>query len=144
MCFFIVWYSIEFSRSHNLQSWCWDSRLYGVISSGENSAHFLQLMPLTILLFFVPPGTHHCWLDRGGMIWEACPTPLHMASSVTRAPVINSSTNLARRCLTSVIWFELITHTTMCYQPSNWLCSTVHISYILKIDINVFRKLWIF
>ena len=20
--------------------------------------------------FFFPPGTHHCWVDRGGMIWE--------------------------------------------------------------------------
>ena len=23
--------------------------------------------------FLVPPGTHHCWVDRGGVIWEACP-----------------------------------------------------------------------
>ena len=32
--------------------------------------------------FLVPPGTHHCWVDRGGVIWEACPTPLHMTVSV--------------------------------------------------------------
>ena len=31
--------------------------------------------------FLVPPGTHHCWVDRGGVIWEACPTPLHMTVS---------------------------------------------------------------
>ena len=58
---------------------------------------------------FVPPGTHHCWVDRGGMIWKACPTPLHMANSVTRAPAVtHPSTNRARRCLTSVIWRELV------------------------------------
>ena len=22
---------------------------------------------------FVPPGTHHCWVDRGGMVWEVLP-----------------------------------------------------------------------
>ena len=32
--------------------------------------------------FLVPPGTHHCWVDRGGVIWEACPTPLHMTGHV--------------------------------------------------------------
>ena len=30
------------------------------------------------LSFLVPPGTHHCWVDRGSVIWEACPTPLHI------------------------------------------------------------------
>ena len=25
------------------------------------------------LSFLVPPGTHHSWVDRGGVIWEACP-----------------------------------------------------------------------
>ena len=46
---FIVWYPIEFSRLHNLHPWYWNSLLYGLISSGENSAHFLQLLPFTIL-----------------------------------------------------------------------------------------------
>ena len=73
---------------------------------------------------FVPPGTHHCWVDRGGMIWKACPTPLHMANSVTRAPAVtHPSTNRARRCLTSVIWRELVT-TRPCattYRPSTAL-----------------------
>ena len=59
--------------------------------------------------FLVPPGTHHCWVDRGGVIWKACPTPLHMAGSVTRAAVTHPSTNRARRCLTSAIWRELVT-----------------------------------
>ena len=65
---------------------------------------------------FVPPGTHHCWVDRGGMIWKTCPTPLHTAGSMTRASVTHPSTNRARRCLTSVIWWELVT---------TWPCATV-------------------
>ena len=32
-----------------------DALLYGLISSGENSAHFLQLMPFTILYFSFHP-----------------------------------------------------------------------------------------
>ena len=35
----------------------------------------------------VPSGTHHCLMERGGMIWETCPTPLHMTSIMTRTPV---------------------------------------------------------
>ena len=55
MCMFIVWYPIEFSRLHNLHPWYWNSLLHGLISSGENSAHFLQLLPFTIL---------HCWFHQ--------------------------------------------------------------------------------
>ena len=32
--------------------------------------------------FLIPPGTHHCWVDRGGVIWEDYPTPLHMTGHV--------------------------------------------------------------
>ena len=46
---FIVGYSFEFSRLHNLHPWYWNSHLYRLISSGENSSHFLQLLPFTIL-----------------------------------------------------------------------------------------------
>ena len=42
-------------------------------------------------------------------IWETCPTPLHMASSMTRALVTHQSTNQARCCSTAVIWWELVT-----------------------------------
>ena len=78
--------------------------------------------------FFVPPGTHRCWVDRGGMIWKACPTPLHMAGSVTRAAVTHPSTNRARRCLTSVIWRELVT-TRPC--ATLWFCVLdIYIMYI--------------
>ena len=52
--------------------------------------------------FFVPPGIHHWWVNRDGMIWEACPTPLHMSGSVTRAPVTHPSTNIEH-----VIWYQV-------------------------------------
>ena len=58
---------------------------YSLISSGENSAHFLQLMPFTILQFTfhqsVTSGTHHCWVGRDSVEWEVSPTLLHKTSS---------------------------------------------------------------
>ena len=51
--------------------------------SGENSAfaHFAAVIGnhYNLAVLIVPPGTHHCWVGRGSVIWEACPTPLHMA-----------------------------------------------------------------
>ena len=44
--------------NYNLHPWYWNSLLFCLISSGENLAHFLQLMAFTIFHFFVPPGTH--------------------------------------------------------------------------------------
>ena len=43
---------------------------------------------------FILPGTHHCSVNRGGIIWKACPTPLHIAGSVTRAPVAHPGSAL--------------------------------------------------
>ena len=76
-------YPREFSRLYNVHPWYWNSLLYGLIS-GENSAHFLQLMPLIIFQFFVPPG--HCWVGRGSMECEVCPTFLHMISNGKQIP----------------------------------------------------------
>ena len=59
--------------------------------------------------FVIPPGTHHCWVNRGGTIWKVCPTPVHVAGSMSRAPVTFPRTNRAQHCLTSVIWRELVT-----------------------------------
>ena len=59
MCMLIVWYPLKFSI-HNLHPWYWNSLWYCLISSGENSAYILQIMPFTILHFF-PPASHHCW-----------------------------------------------------------------------------------
>ena len=90
VCMFIVWYPNAFSRLHNLHQWYWNSLLYGQISSGENSKHFLQLMPFTIIHF-----SFHQVPITGGWteaVWEACQTPLHMASimlcSVTVIPLL--------------------------------------------------------
>ena len=46
----------------------------------------VNLMPFTIVQFFIPPGTHHCWVGRGSMEQEVCPTLLHMTSSGNRTP----------------------------------------------------------
>ena len=109
MCMFTVWYPIEFSRLHNLHPWYYNSVLYGLISSGENSVHFLQQLPFTILhcSFHQVPITAG-WTEAA---WykKACPTPLHMAGNVTRASVTHPRTNRARHCLASVIWRELVT-----------------------------------
>ena len=104
----IVWYPLEFSRLHNLHPWY--SNPY-MVSSPLGRIHHVSVANAihNSPFIFVPPGTHHCWVDRGGMIWEAFPTPLHMAGSVTQAPVTHPSTNRARCCLTSVIWRELVT-----------------------------------
>ena len=45
---------------------------FSLISSGENSA-FLHTFCYSYsqslqYSFLIPPGTHHCWVDRGGVI----------------------------------------------------------------------------
>ena len=71
---------LQTCRLHNLNPWYWNSLSYGLISSEENSVHFLQLMPFTILRFSfnqVPmPAITAGWTG------EACPTPLHMAGGL--------------------------------------------------------------
>ena len=89
MCMFIVLISpsAEFSRLHNLHPWYRNSLLYGLISSGENSAHFLQLMTyhnaishFTILHFsfhqvpITAGWTEAVWYER------FYPTPLHTSN----------------------------------------------------------------
>ena len=60
--------------NYNLHPWYWNSLLFCLISSGENLAHFLQLLAFTIFQFFVPPGTHYWRVGRGSMEWEVCLT----------------------------------------------------------------------
>ena len=98
MCMFIVWYPIEFSRVHDLHPWYWNSLIRSHLLWGEFSA-FSVADAIHNSPLFIPPGTHHCWVDRGS-IWKACPTPLHMALSVTRAPVTHPTTNRAQYCST--------------------------------------------
>ena len=72
------------------------------VSSREFSA-FSAANAIHNSAFLVPPGTHHCWVDRGSMRWKAYQTPLHMPGSI-----IYPSTYRACHCLTSVIWWELV------------------------------------
>ena len=109
MCMFIVWYPIEFSRLHNLHPLYWNSLLYGLISSGENSAHFLQLLPFTILncSFHQVPITAG-WTELEAAWYEILAQHLYTWPA-TWASVTHPSTNRARHCLTPVIWRELVT-----------------------------------
>ena len=108
-------------RLYNLHPWYWNTLFYCLISSGDNSAFadiccsYIQSFQFS---FLVLPGTHHCYVDRASVIWEACPTPLHMAGSVTRVVVTHPSTNRAQRCLTSVT-LGGIGDTTI-YSPVIW------------------------
>ena len=91
MCIFIVQYPREFSRLHNLHSWYWNSCIQSHLLWGEFSICALCSSNSGSLQFsfLVPPGTHHCWVNRDGMIWEVCLTPLHMASSVMPSKVLS-------------------------------------------------------
>ena len=80
---FIVWYPREFSILHILHPWYCNSLLYSIISSRENSAHFLQLTPFTILQFsFHQVPITARWTEA---VWnEKCAR--HMTSSGNRIP----------------------------------------------------------
>ena len=104
-----------------------NSLLYRLISSRENSVHFLQLMQFTILHFLVSCHGH------GRMLWEASPTPLCRAGSMIWAPVTYPSTNRALRCLTSVIWQEVVT-TYVVVGYTNHTCETIHAN---RVTINI-------
>ena len=60
--------------------------LIRVISSGKNFSftHFAAVVLSLQIFFLIPPGTYHYWVDRGCIIWEACPTHPQLASSVTQ------------------------------------------------------------
>ena len=89
--------------------------------------------------FLVPPGTHHCWVDRGSMIRKACPTSLHMVGSMTRVLV----THRSAKTRLNVIWADMVTTrlATMCYhhcpkQPVTtmltypWKCTVLHCNHL--------------
>ena len=73
MYMFVVWYLLEFNRLHNLHPWylelsliqshlLWrEFSIYALCCSYSQSIQFSCLLP---------PGTHHRWGDRDGMIWE--------------------------------------------------------------------------
>ena len=55
---------------------------------GEYSAHVIQVCGQLEPLGYNshPPGTHHCWVGRGNMERDVCPTCLYMTSSGNRIP----------------------------------------------------------
>ena len=61
---FIVWYPIVFIRFHNLHLWYWNSYLYSLISSGEDSAfaHFAAAIANRYNLAF---SFHHVPITAG-------------------------------------------------------------------------------
>ena len=81
---FIIWLTRKFSTLHNYTPDI-GTLLYGLISPGENSVHFLQLLPFTTLHF----SFHHVPVTAGRteMVWYARLArhlySLHMAGSVT-------------------------------------------------------------
>ena len=83
---YIVWYPHEFSI-HNLHPWYWNCLSHKSHLLWEKFSIWALCYSYSQSLKFVPPGTHHCWVDRGGMIGDVCPTPLHMAGSVTQTAV---------------------------------------------------------
>ena len=111
ICVFIVWYPFEFSRLHNIYSWYWNSLLYSLICSGENSAFAHIAAAIAnyynwIFLFDQVPITAG-WTEAAW--YERFARHLYMVGSMTQSPVTQPSTDWARRCLTSVIWRELVT-----------------------------------
>ena len=127
MYVFIVWYSREFSRLHNLHPSYWNSLLYGLIAFWGEFSAFSAVNSIDNFHNF--RSTRYPSLlggqRRHDMLREACPTPLHMAGSVTRAPVTHPCPKRAQHCLTSVIWRELVT-SQLCatiHEPSQIICS---------------------
>ena len=93
------------NRMYNWHLWYWNSLLQYHLLWGEFSicalcCSYSQSLQFSFRAF--------CWVDRGGMICEACPTPLHMAASVLehQSP-IQVLTSLG--IVNSVIWQELVT-----------------------------------
>ena len=68
--------------------------LWGEFSICAHCCSYSQSLQFS---FLVPPGTYHCWVDRGGVIWEACPTPLHMTGHVL--PLCESCSRTTLPCL---------------------------------------------
>ena len=80
---------------------------------GEFSA-FSAVNAIHSFPVFVPPGTHHCWVDRGGMVWEVLP---------------NTSTHE----LTTMIWWELV----------NLSCSTICVRQPASLYQQVLQGQWL-
>ena len=63
----IVHISPEVHRTLHLLGLAVGTHSFTVSSPCGDAAHFLQLKPFALYQFFVPPGTHYCWVDRGNV-----------------------------------------------------------------------------
>ena len=141
VCLFIVWYpplsSVDFTiytPGIGTLSYTASSPIWGEFSICALCCSYSQSLQLS---FLVPLVTHHCWVDRGGMLWEACPTPLHMVVGVakfyhfcescnrTTSPVLICSTCLrnvevfsSQGLMPTIFWNVLFT----AYNFLGWIC----------------------
>ena len=53
---------------------------------GENVPQFSAVVAIHTVPIFIPPGTHYCWVDRGGVDSELAQGFLHMISSAGIEP----------------------------------------------------------
>ena len=132
----MIWYPHELSRLHNLQAWYWNSLLYGHISSGENSVHFLQLMPFTTLQFSL----HKVPITAG---WAEAVWNKKSAQYFYRWPAVKTSDLESNTAPTGpharnvMLWFaQLCCYTVLCYHI---LCyTTLGIFFIMLCNAILF------
>ena len=103
----IIWNPREFSRLYNLHSWYWNSLLWGLISSEENSAHFLQLMPFAIFFFLF----HQVPITAGWAECNVCNVAVKFLNITVflRSPVFGSHSNSAS--IITICWQLGLPHT---------------------------------
>ena len=76
-----VWYSCEFSTA--------DFTIYTPgIGTLSLSLIWSVSTPIHQSPFSTSLGTHHCWVNRGDMVWEVCLTPLNITTSMTQTLVV--------------------------------------------------------
>ena len=114
MCMFTLWYPSELCRLQNVHPGYYNSLLYSLISSGKNSAHFLQRMPFTMLNFsfhqvLITAGwTEAAWYERSAR-YLCTQGQQHDSNTGHWRLVTHPSTNHCRRWSTSAIWHALVT-----------------------------------
>ena len=143
----MVWYPRDISRLHNLHPWYWNPFLYGLISPWGEFSAFSAGNANHNAPIFISPGTHHCWVGRGSIEFEVCPTLLHMISSGNWTPdlLILSQNTLTteRHAPIALLSHSLASHlcfvcamqhcakkpvTTMLTYP--WKCTVLHCNHL--------------
>ena len=74
-----LWSRYPLSIQHTVHLWYWNKLCYSLLSSGGNSAHFLQRCSKLLQFSFFFHSVRHItagWIGDS-MEWEVCPTFLH-------------------------------------------------------------------